>query len=376
MRIRTMEGLVAVICTAIVAAGSVHTDPQLDAAGSQRDAPSSCVVRPLLLSEVAIDKLGADGGWVEIYNRSDQTVNAGGIQVFSSDKELATLPEDILIPARGILVIRWGAAVDSGQISERLTESFSRENAATLLFPPVSTSPKMADSGERSPGECALVGPAGQEQSRCYDYLRWGRQHSVRDSAWAKAAAEAEIWPPHDAVYVGIAPRPGDPPAPKPGVVCRMGFSAEYGFAEREWVLLPISLATPGKGNPVPPPMLHSPSKGDGIASDQDLAISLRPWTTTPLSSVHQDRTTGTAGHDHDTVIGTKGEEDETNPLPYRMQIGADPHFREVVIDRHIARATTIKSGLLPPGKYFVRVRMDIATVSTDWSEATFFTYR
>jgi hypothetical protein len=121
------------------------------------------------------------------------------------------------------------------------------------------------------------------------------------------------------------------------------------------WIVCTPRYVTPGAGNVVPPPLIHSPYSGGGHAADGPLNVTFR-WLDVPPTVVY--------GAD-------------TADKHYHFQIATDPMFEHIVFDaRYGGGADSIPQGQLKAGAYWARVRYDSPKLSTAWSEPIHFTYR
>lgn len=321
----------------------------------------------LVLSELTVDRPpGQDGSWVELYHPGTNMLEAAGVTISCNGRTVFTVPPGVTVPPKGLLLIRFARgkrpAVDTAA-------SFRQANSATLWATPAPPARKGEDGKKRRPGYCAVFASPKQGSESICDYVQWGRDgaHKQQALAWA---AKARLWPPDAVVYVGVNPRPGDRPVPRlqdGAVLCRFDFSPQRVHRVGNHCVRPERMATPGRGNTLPPPDMRFPWPGAGIAADQDLLISVGMRVVVPEPAhVHGGPETG------------KGKDEKKKPepgKPFRVQLARDPHFREIAYDGRFSARGVIKRTALAKGKYFARVRLDGERVSTSWSEPIFFGY-
>ena len=337
------------------------------AADGKASPASPTTSKKLVLSEVTVDRPpGQDGSWVELYYPGTDMLEAGGTTISCNGRSVFTGPLGVMVPPKGLLLIRFARgsrpAVDAAA-------SFRQANSATLWATPAPPAGKGEDGKKRRPGYCAVFASPKQGSESIRDYVQWGRDgvHKQQALAWA---TKARLWPPDGVVYVGVNPRPGDRPVPRlrdGAVLCRFDFSPQRMHRVGNCYLVLERMATPGRGNPLPPPDVLFPWPGAGIAADQDLSISVGMRVVVPELA-----------HVHDGPEMGKGKVEKKNPepaRPFRVQLARDPHFREIAYDRRFGARGVIKRTALAKGNYFARVRLDTERVSTSWSEPIFFGY-
>lgn len=361
-RRRTQVAGRVLICLSVVA---------LVASAGVGPGKESPIKRGLMLSELTLDRqVGSEGSWVELYNADTKPVSLNAVKIVCNGKAIYSFPEDIDVPSRGIVLICFSSS--EGKV-KRAAQSFQRTNSLTLHAKPVLKFRK-PDPKERQAGCCALLVGGEGKASRMLDFVQWGRA-TLKGKAGelCQRAAKQRLWG-GEGVYIGLKQMTGFLMAVRDevAVLCRVHFGIRPRGAEC-WLVLSENSGTPGRGNLIPPPVLHSPWMGAGIATDQDLQISIL-FRVMGLEHFHRKPDASDKG---DKDEKGKRESSKTETLPFRVQIAKDPHFQDIVWDGRfeITGKGSIKQGQLKPGRYYARVRMDIGHTSTNWSDGVFFRY-
>lgn len=339
----------------------------------------SIVKQGVMLSELTLDRpLGSDGSWVELYNPSKKPVSLNGVTIVCDGKALYSFPKGINLPDKGIILVRFSSV--EAKVG-KVARAFQRTNSLTIHTKCLLKSQK-PDPKNRQAGCCALVVQVESKPEKVLDYVQWGRTELTgKKRRLRQRAAEQRRWPSDvEGVYIGLKKiiGPALVSADRMAVLSRVIFgpspNRSWSSGPRCWLVLPEISGTPSRGNMVPPPILHSPWMGAGIATDQDLQISVRLMVSMPslVHSHHKHHKSGKHGKEKNIPQNSP----ETKHLPFRVQIAKDPHFREVVFDGRFGSVGCIKEGQLKPGRYYARVRMDVRHVSTNWSDAVFFRYQ
>jgi len=336
---------------------------QPDAAASKTASPPAhpALRGPLRLSEVTLD--GADGSadwWVELYNSSDRAVDATGVTVVVSGKAVATVPgadpaknvQATTVPPRGLLLIR---------LDRKEAHAEPPAAPAPARTPTITVSPSYPQgrppAPDREPGYCALFDAPSLTREALVDLAQWGHFEQGKprpDWPHEKWAEKQEVWERDRGVSIGVPEVPGEKmPPPAGSTICRHQFSSRRANGEM-WIVCRPTYTTPGAGNVVPPPLIHSPFGGH--AADGPLMVSFRWYDIPRLIAYGAD---------------TSAEK------PYHFQIAIDPMFERIVFDtRYPDGAQSIPQGQLKAGGYWARVRYDSPRLSTGWCEPRPFYYR
>ncbi len=79
----------------------------------KQEAPQLPAGREVVLSEISLEvPLGKTGSWIELYNRSSEEVNIGGLQVEGAGKVLAQFPSQFTVPARALVLLHFKDEVE------------------------------------------------------------------------------------------------------------------------------------------------------------------------------------------------------------------------------------------------------------------------
>ncbi|MGB2613886.1 MAG: hypothetical protein WBD63_00775 [Phycisphaerae bacterium] len=318
----------------------------------------------LVISEMTVDvPPGAEGAWIELYNPGAESLQVEITTVVYNGREVYRMPQ-LSVPPQALVLVRFSREVPE---REREWERRKKENpklpaqpwwqsralggsnAIELWAPPVFDWKCPTQYEERKPGCCAVFQSADLREEEMLDFVFWG-DASTRDEVDATHRTWAEkrgLWAPTGATIQTLPAIPCWIP-PIPGVLARMSFGEDLHRVDA-WIGYGENRASPGAGNRWPPPWLECPG---GMTLDPTDPFVVQWSSYIPSNLLKKD------------------------PLPGRFQVARDPHFQDVVMDIRVPIAPVFPEGVdLAPGKYYARIKCEAGPISTDWSEAEFFSY-
>jgi len=319
----------------------------------------------LVLSELTVDTPpGTEDSWVELHNRGDETVSAGGTTIVCNGRAVFTFPRDVRLPALSFALVRFSRGEKTSQDRE---EGVSSPGCATFLAP-CTDEVVVPGEGQRnkSPGYCALFRSRELNKTGLVDYVRWGRSSlrvvSETHRAWAD---ELGLWPTDrdEGIYTGVYSGAGPLPPLEPVIVQRLVFSTDFDGPDG-WCSGSLRTASPGRGNPWPCPEQIFPRWG-GSMIDEESEYNIGLVWSGPCSLSSR------------AVRHRLGLPE--GPLPDdllmgRLQEATDPNFEEIVFDDRIPIGFHFE-GRIKHGRYFGRLRWEVEQVSSDWSDTMYFSY-
>ncbi len=315
--------------------------------------------------------MGADGSWIEIYNRGKEKVDVGGYTIVGVSypggvkkecdfRELFTFPVGQVIGPKCMAFVRFDKDVTEGIEKHRFyAGNITYEVPAN---PPEGEFVRL----ESTTGCCVLFKSVELNKKSMVDFLRWGQVLIKPDQLhWAVEKGLWESKGPNGSIAVGVAPRFGPyrhkygtpPTGPRPRVLQRLSFAPEFD-GRKSWALLPNYQKTPGKGNPYPAPP-HIIAR----QSRKNAEVLVFGWGV-PYNLPQE-------------VLAAKGMAPESDedwdkfekwPKIGLLQISKDPQFERVIVERKIRRRTRLRDHDIRPGWYYARIRLKNEQIQTDWS--------
>lgn len=337
--------------------------------------------------------MGAEGSWVELYNRGDKTVDIGGYTVvglryagFKEGREprvMFTFPDGQQIEPKCTILVRFEEDGEDQMELGRRANSFYNGKVKHELAP--DPPPAEFEVPEPSGGYCALFNSSELVKENMVDFLRW--MQSTMEVEHLKWAVELGLWETvertgsiairHPARGGKYKLKHGNPPrlVSHFRVLQRLAFEPEFD-GRGSWALLPHNYQTPGRGNPFPAPryvvvdkMPETPGKlqvGWSIPYNLSHKV-LAALNLAPAEKYgHFDKE---AGHGY-YKMGPL----EKWPEVGRLQIANDAHFHKIILDKNMLRmGAKIDGEEIPPGGYYARIKVENEHISTGWSEGERF---
>jgi hypothetical protein len=322
---------------ALAACVTLAVSTVFGAPGAQVEIPDG---REVVLSEFPIlPAPGPAGTWVELYNRSDRTVDIGKALLVCSGKTILEFPDSCPVPARSLLLVTFTRPHGDPWRVEAGPGNTQLATASAIV-------PSFKERVRVRAGFLSLEIPVRNARHRVADYVRWGRVPASSDVSYEARTRTVGLLSsqPVEPIYVGIADVAKPIPCPKGDMLLsRLSFDPAFDCREA-WTLLDLDLGTPGSASRrLPSPSLdvedgseYLPGKGIPVTCSLPFALP-------------------SAGLEKSSL--------------FRFELARDPYFEDAVGVVEIHGPTgTIPAKMVPRGLYYLRCQWARSGVETPWT--------